>query len=158
VKTCSLCGVLQPKSEFYRHKPAKDGLKSNCKKCHDRTANSWRAKDVQRSRKWHAEYRIANKATLAAQTKKYAVENKARRKELKMRRRAAHARAVPSWADRQKIAEIYAAARSSGLTVDHIVPLNSPIVCGLHVEHNLQLLSRSENASKRNWWWPDMPG
>ena len=86
MKTCSLCGVLQPKSEFYRHKPAKDGLKSNCKKCHDRTANSWRAKDVQRSRKWHAEYRIANKATLAAQTKKYAVENKARRKELKMRR------------------------------------------------------------------------
>lgn len=34
--------------------------------------------------------------------------------------------------------------------VDHIYPLNSNLVCGLHVEDNLQLLFASDNIAKRN--------
>jgi len=30
-------------------------------------------------------------------------------------------------------------------------------VCGLHVEHNLQVIPRSVNQSKNNRRWPDMP-
>lgn len=41
--------------------------------------------------------------------------------------------------------------------VDHIVPLKSPIVCGLHNEYNLAVITRSANSSKRNRHWPDMP-
>lgn len=40
--------------------------------------------------------------------------------------------------------------------VDHIVPKISPVVCGLHVDWNLQVLHWLPNARKGNFWWPDM--
>lgn len=63
---------------------------------------------------------------------------------------------TPIWADLSKIDQIYVKARqmsySSGVgyEVDHIVPLVHPLVCGLHVEHNLQILTETENAQKSN--------
>ncbi len=70
---------------------------------------------------------------------------------------ARNAAATPKWAVQWKIKLIYSMARLRGLTVDHIVPLHHPLVCGLHVEHNLQLLPEAANTRKGNLWWPDMP-
>lgn len=71
-------------------------------------------------------------------------------------RRAAERRATPSWADTVQIGWLYDFAAKVGLSVDHIVPLQHPLVCGLHVEHNLQLLPLAENLRKGNTHWPDM--
>ena len=79
------------------------------------------------------------------------------------RYRARRFYATPAWANEFFIEEIYDLARrrtkATGIEweVDHIVPLNSKKVCGLHVEYNLQVIPAKLNRSKGNRWWPDMP-
>ena len=55
---------------------------------------------------------------------------------------------MPKWADEKAIEALYVLAARKGLTVDHIIPLTHPLVCGLHVRNNLQLLTKAENSSK----------
>lgn len=78
-------------------------------------------------------------------------------------RKANQLLATPKWANEFFIKEAYALAslRSKVMTskwhVDHIVPLKSDLVCGLHVENNLRVIPQPENNRKKNLWWPDMP-
>lgn len=77
--------------------------------------------------------------------------------------RAQLLKATPVWADHDKIEAIYAISSAyiaAGIPceVDHIVPLRSKQVCGLHCEANLQLLDPLMNRVKGNRWWPDMTG
>jgi len=77
-------------------------------------------------------------------------------------RRAKERRATPSWANAFFIHEAYElAALRTEMTgvewhVDHIVPLQSKRVCGLHWEGNFQVIPAIENAAKGNRHWPDM--
>jgi len=73
-----------------------------------------------------------------------------------MRRYVAKVQAVPTWADKDLVKDIYLEAYYFGLQVDHIIPLISNKVCGLHWECNMQLLSKPENASKGNRHWPNI--
>ncbi len=65
--------------------------------------------------------------------------------------------AMPKWETYKNLALTYSLATIFGDHVDHIVPLNSPLVCGLHCAANLQCLSPEENMKKGNRTWPDMP-
>lgn len=79
------------------------------------------------------------------------------------RRRKLLIRATPSWADNAAMLAMYEEAKilsaSTGdvYHVDHIVPLTSKYVSGLHCEANLQVILGDENRSKSNRKWPDMP-
>lgn len=63
--------------------------------------------------------------------------------------RAQKLSASPKWADADRVMNIYNNC-PEGMHVDHIVPLQHELVCGLHNEFNLQYLSERENCSKNN--------
>lgn len=63
--------------------------------------------------------------------------------------RAAKLNAIPKWADLNKIKEIYNKC-PEGYHVDHVIPLQGKIVCGLHIDINLQYLTATENMKKSN--------
>ena len=87
----------------------------------------------------------------------------AKKAALTAKRDAMKLRAMPKWADKGKIADVFAAAarvtKFTGIKheVDHIVPLLNPTVCGLHWEGNLRVITESENAAKKNHFNPDDP-
>jgi 5-methylcytosine-specific restriction endonuclease McrA len=66
------------------------------------------------------------------------------------KRRAAKLKATPLWADLEEIKNVYLEAQYFGMHVDHIIPLQSKEVCGLHIWENLQLLTPEKNIKKGN--------
>lgn len=110
-----------------------------------------------RNRKWNSENpekrAAASKAWHEANADKTLAWRRANASTLRAqdaRRRAAKLRATPVWADHEAISLIYAEAVRRGMEVDHIVPLMGKNVRGLHVEYNMQLLTRKQNATKGN--------
>lgn len=57
----------------------------------------------------------------------------------------------PDWVSWSEIAAVYKACPPDH-HVDHIIPLNHPDVCGLHVPWNLQYLPVKTNIEKSNKW------
>jgi hypothetical protein len=108
----------------------------------------WRAKNRERHRAYRRRYRYINPASVVAS---------------ELRRKRTLEQAFVQWADRNVISGIYRKARAmskktgSKFEVDHVVPLRHPLVCGLHVEANLEIVPLTVNRQKSNCFWPDMP-
>jgi hypothetical protein len=64
--------------------------------------------------------------------------------------------ATPKWANIKLIENLYLSSKNisdqTGIPhqVDHIIPLKHKLVCGLHVEQNLRIITKSENSKKSN--------
>lgn len=56
---------------------------------------------------------------------------------------------IPKWQDRVTLNHIFSNC-PDGFVVDHIIPLNNPLVSGLHCTANLQILSTIDNTIKSN--------
>jgi|LakMenEpi03Aug12_release.lakeMendotaPanAssembly.Ray.scaffolds.fasta_scaffold00571_56 hypothetical protein len=169
--TCSACAAADTK-QWKKDNPEKN--KAHRKAWHKKNPDKQRA----RTNKYHAahpekrkvvgeRYR-ANHPEKVRETRRRVVAawTKANPEKVKAnaaRHRAGKIKATPTWANKFFMEEAYALAllRSATLGfdwhVDHIVPLNSKIVCGLHVEHNLQVIPALHNLTKSNLIWPDQP-
>lgn len=123
----------------------------------------WASENPTKKKQMDAAYRQANPEAAKARHQAWCAANPGAKGAIEARRRAAKLKATPVWADKSAIKKLYAEAKArtkeSGFQwhVDHIVPLKSKIVCGLHVESNLAVITGAENVRKYNRHWPDMP-
>lgn len=143
-----------------------------CKRGHDHGGGSYRHKDntcVDCANLASKNYYHRDKDRIASRRAVYMASDKMRqyRKNWQKinsdkaaayanKRRAKKLRATPKWANHAKIEAIYSEAKRlteiNGVEyhVDHIIPLQHPLVCGLHVHQNLQVILGSENMKKSN--------
>lgn len=167
LKRCTVCRSVRPIAEFNANQSAPDGLSTRCKTCVNAHRDKWESDHPDHFRTWkqrnrnHRDRYMQRWRELHTQHRKESYRQWARRNTAKVnaliaKRTAAKLRATPAWVDHAAIEAIYREAarltRASGIRheVDHIVPLRSPIVCGLHVPANLQILTSLENKRKRN--------
>lgn len=141
----------------YRKNPLKAALQRD----------AWRDKYPEKARatgrRYGRQWRLANPEKARQIDRAWRLKHPERHAAKQARRRATKRNAQPQWANTFFVSEIYHLARlrshylGSKFEVDHIVPLKSSIVCGLHVENNLQIIPKIANVSKGNRSWPDMP-
>lgn len=159
-KVCRACHRDKTLLEFHADKTRPDGRFPYCRECSREKDRARYLAEADRRRRAAKAWARDNRDAHRQKTRKWCRKNPDKCRALARRkrasRRAAQLRASPAWSDRAAIAAIYLSAQEQGLHVDHIVPLVSPVVCGLHVAVNLKPLPALENISKGNRWWPDM--
>lgn len=178
MKKCSKCKETRDFVDFYKNRARHDGFCNICKFC-EKTKKKYpearaiygkKFRNSEKGKKYlteyHSSYYQKNKDIYAARGAKWRKENPERMKELwnrcakkentkqrhkaqEAKRRSIKMKAMPKWSDIKKIQEFYKNC-PEGYHVDHIIPLNNPLVCGLHVIENLQYLTAQENFKKNN--------
>lgn len=177
VKICKRCHTEKSLSFFRADTRYRDGVGSWCCDCHRERNSAWakenrerltiksavfRQENIEKSREINRNFKSRNKARLAIEHKDWAKNNRHKRNATTAKRNSSKLHATPLWADFDAISQIYREASRIQLEtgvkmhVDHIVPLQHPLVCGLHCVANLQILTATENIAKKNYWWPDM--
>ena len=126
-------------------------------------SKKWYAENKEQIDKNYKEYYEKNKDKMRARACQWQKENPDRSNANNRRYFASKLHATPGWANHETIGCYYEfAALKTKITgnrweVDHIVPLRSKQVCGLHTDWNLQVIRKEDNISKHNRHWPDMP-
>lgn len=112
---------------------------------------------------YQVEWSKKNPESRKSARKKWSANNASAINAFTAKRRAKKKSATPLWANEFFIAEIYhLAALRTKITgtewqVDHVVPLQSKIVCGLHVPCNMRVILKLDNMKKGNRVWENMP-
>lgn len=178
LKRCSACRIEKDLGLFT--------LKNNqCKECRKVTSKKYREANKEKClaaskaselknpkiKERHKRYRENNPESVKRKAEKYkaknpehyknlirqwAINNHDKRSAACSKRRAIKLKAMPKWADQNKIRLIYKHAvtltKETGVlhVVDHIYPLQSKLMCGLHIDINLRVITQTENLVKGN--------
>ena len=179
MKTCTACGIEKPTEDFPKDYRYADGRREprcgDCRKAYQRKHYAENADEKKkrmhrnyeenksayhaRSAKWKKE----NPAIVSLQMAKWRSSNSHIVAALTSKRRATRIKATPLWANEKAVEQYYLIANflsvelGTEFEVDHVVPLQSKLVCGLHAQTNLSIMLKPVNIKKGNRRWPDMP-
>lgn len=163
-KVCTKCGIEKSINDFQlncgKNKPYR---KSRCKPCFEEYRKQWCKKNAGRVREIKRRWVDANPEKMNLCRRNWLKNNPEKARQQTRKYQASKKCAVPSWAKVEKMQDFYlkaeALTKETGIPheVDHLVPLVSDVVCGLHCEFNLSVIPRHINRSKGNLRWPDMP-
>lgn len=141
MRTCTKCKQEKPTTDFSVRKNRKSGFKSWCKSCESKSVIERR--DLQKWNEYQRQYYQQNRFIY--------IQNANKRHRTKKQSCLKLDEFNTLWME-----ELYdLAQRRTIITkipweVDHIIPLQNKIVCGLHVPWNMQVITRSENRTKSN--------
>ena len=174
MKLCVRCNVEKEDNKF---RQLKTRLNSWCHECCKEHRKEWYQKnrdaEIAKAKEYHKktyadkrEHKVKKAAEWVKNNPdKYKVNAKRCYEKTKLKRfayqalaRAKRRNAVPKWFNsiKEDVQKIYIEARTKTLEtgipheVDHIIPLVSEYVCGLHVPNNLRVITQFENRSKQN--------
>lgn len=143
-RKCRDCQETKESCHFVKNKTFSHGIDTLCLMC-----NQKRVK----------QYRAAGKANRTLESQRRYKKHPEQFTSYSAKRRAVKRNAVPNWLtewDEFVIDELYDLAQKRTKTtgilwhVDHIIPLQSKLVCGLHVPANLQVIPAKDNLRKGN--------
>ncbi len=160
MKVCTKC--LEPKilEDFYNSKKSADGKQWECIKCCRARKQAWAEINNQKIRDYAKDWRDKNPEQHKNSLQKWRKENKSLVESHRINRRLAEKQAKVVWANKDLMELVYIEAENLTLStgirhvVDHIHPLSSRLICGLHVETNLQVLTQHDNLIKNNKFTP----
>lgn len=133
--------------------------KYNRRKGKERNAymKEWHAKNKEQQIEYRKQYRTINSDYFRT----YRLVNKGQVNAKTRKRQAAKLLRTPAWLTeihtermetQYKLAALLTKVTGSPWEVDHIIPLQGKTISGLHVPSNLQVIPRTENRSKNNWF------
>lgn len=172
-KVCGCCLSAKTLENFSKHKRSKDGYQKYCKSCVSAYKKDYYVRNKQSILELRKEYYEENKDKVAGNVKsyqernkdkiacyqvEYRANNKFRLNALKRKYEMSKLQATPKClidSDFAAMSEFYKEAellskQGSKFHVDHIVPIQSKLVCGLHVPWNLRVIHFKDNLSKSN--------
>lgn len=167
---CKVCIAIKAKNRrlanLEKYKATVNAYKLSNQDAVKVSVKRWREKNKEKLIEYSAEQYSKNREYFSKKSRLWSIENRGEKLALASERRAKKRAAIPKWygiLDKFVLAEAHALASQRGVItgikwhVDHIVPLKSKRVCGLHCASNFQVIPAKENLRKKNSIWPDQP-
>ena len=156
---------MSPEERKIYMREYREANRENIRKSNRKASALYREKNPQydatrndKSSEYNASYRENNRGKIREASRIWALSNPEKGAEKRLKRYNKHTQAIPAWCETAAIAILYRIRdkRAGEHHVDHVIPLQHDLVCGLHCYANLEVIPAFDNLSKKNRFDQDL--